>query len=307
MNSTNPLGLRAKWLNQMGSPKTHSVWGQLWKMIYSDLSLRTIGLITEIEPNCPLNNPMVRRLAIEGYAPLQALGIRRLWSERRDDISLRRILLDMKRNIAVFTRKNYLAWSGLPYNIPRFTGEELSRIPVSPLPGSAFVSPDSPLMVTMRTSQAHEQFDRLSKTRPADRKPSDYIPKRLFEVLENHVQSSGIGKVINWSHQYVAHAGDPDHSTWKDLNATWGDIESSQRTLAQVAQIISGMVLNGPFSATLVPTSQYDRFEFLENAIAPETLKKAHEKRAKLENDRNFWVMGEDLLKVVSWGESASP
>ena len=300
MSPSGPLDLRAKWLNQMGNPKTHSVWGQLWKMIYSDLNLRTIGLITEIEPNCPLNNPMVRRLAIEGYAPLQALGIRRLWSERGDDISLRRILFDMKRNIAVFTRKNYLDWSGLPYNMPRFTDEELSRIPVSPLPGSAFVSPDSPLMVTMRISQAHEQFDRLSKTSPVDRNPSDHIPKRLFEVLENHVQSSGIGKVINWCHQYVAHAGDPDHSIWKDLNPTWGDIESSQRTLAQVAQILSGFVLNGPASAQLVPTAQYDRFEYLEKVVDRETLQKAHMKRAELEDNRNSWIMG-DLLGVICW------
>jgi len=300
MNSSNPLELRAKWINLMGNPKTHSVWGQLWKMIYSDLNYRTIGIITKLDPCCPLNNPMVRRLVTDGWIPLQVLGIRRLWSERKDDISVRRIILDMKQNIAVFTRENYLAWSGLPYYIPRFSEEEQSRIPV-PLPGSAFVSPDSPFMVTKRITTAHEQFDRLSKTSPVDRKPSDHIPKRLFEVLEKHVQSSGIGKVVNWSHQYVAHAGDPDHSSWKDPNATWGDIESSQRTLAQVAQIISGMVLNGPFSATLVPASQYDRFEFLENAIAPETLKKAHEERAKLENDRNFWVMGEDLLKVISW------
>lgn len=301
MNSTSPMQLRAKWIKQMGNPQIHSVWGQLWKMIYSDLNHRTIGFITALDPCCPLNNPMVRRLVTDGWIPLQVLGIRRLWSERKDDISVRRIILEMKQNIAVFTRENYLDWSGLQYNIPRFSDEELSRRPVSPLPGSAFVSPDSPFMLTIRISQAHEQFDRLSKTSPDNRKPLDHIPKRLFEVLENHVRSSGIGKVVNWSHQYVAHAGDPDHPSWQDPKATWGDIESSQRTLAQVAQIISGMVLNGPFSAMLVPTAQYDRFEFLENAIAPETLKKAHEERAKLEDDRNFWVMRGDLLKVIGW------
>ena len=300
MSPIEPLDLRAKWLKQMGSPQIHSVWGQLWKMIYSDLNLRTIGLITEIEPTCPLNNPMVRRLVTDGWIPLQVLGIRRLWSERKDDISIRRIILDMKQNIVVFSRENYLAWSGLPYNIPRFTDEERSRIPVNPLPGSAFVSPDSPFMVTMRISTAHEQFDRLSKTSPVDRKPSDHIPRRLFEVLENHIQSSGIDKVVGWSHQYVAHAGDPDHSAWKDPKATWGDIESSQRALAQVAQIISGMVLNGPASAQLVPTAQYDRFEYLESVVARETLQKAHEKRAELEGDRNSWIM-EDLLEVIGW------
>ncbi len=284
----------------MGNPQIHSVWGQLWKMIYSDLNSRTIGSITDSAPDCPLNNPMVRRLVTEGYAPLQALGIRRLWSERKDDISVRRIILDMKQNIAVFTRENYLAWSGLPYNIPRLSDEELSRIPVNPLPGSAFVSPDSPLMILMRTSQAHDQFDRLSKTSPESRKASDHIPKRLFEILENHIQSSGIDKVIGWSHQYVAHAGDPDHPAWKDLNPTWSDIESSQRALAQAAQIVSGMVLNGPASAQLVPTAQYDRFEYLENVVDRETLQKAHEKRAELEDDRNSWIMG-DLLGVIGW------
>ena len=300
MSPIGPLDLRTKWLKQMGNPQIHSVWGQLWKMIYSDLNLRTIGLITEIEPNCPLNNPMVRRSVTDGWIPLQVLWIRRLWSERKDDISVRRIILDMKQNIAVFTRENYLAWSGLHYDIPIFTDEERSRIPVNPLPGSAFVSPDSPFMITMRTLQAHEQFDRLSKTDPENRKPSDHIPRRLFEVLENHVKGSGIDKVVNWSHQYVAHAGDPDHYNWKDQKATWGDIESSQRALAQVAQILSGFVLNGPASAQLVPTAQYDRFEYLENVVSRETLQKAHEKRVELECDRNSWIMG-DLLGVIGW------
>ncbi len=300
MSLTEPLALRLRWLKQMGNPQIHSVWGQLWKMIYSDLNHRTIGLITEIEPNCPLNNPMVRRLVTDGWIPLQVLWIRRLWSERKDDISVRRIIHDMKRNISVFTRKNYLDWSGLPYKVPRFTDEELLNNPVRPLPGSAFVSPDSPFMITMRISTAHEQFDRLSKTSPVDRKPSDHIPKQLFEGLENHVQSSGIGKVVNWSHQYVAHAGDPEHYSWKDQKATWGDIASSQRVLSQVAQIISGMILNGPFSAQLVPTAQYDRFEYLENVVSRDTLQKAHEKRAELECDRNSWIMG-DLLGVIGW------
>ncbi|AKS24272.1 hypothetical protein ABH19_11735 [Leptospirillum sp. Group II 'CF-1'] len=268
MSPKGPLDLRAKWIRQMGNPQIHSVWGQLWKMIYSDLNLRTIGLITDLEPTCPLNNPMVRRLAIEGYAPLQALGIRRLWSDRRDDISLKRILHEMKRKVSVFTGENYLSWSGLPYSTPSFTDEELSKVSVRPLPGSAFVSPDSPIMVKIRTSQAHEQFDRLSKTSPENRKPSDRIPERLFEALENHVPKSGINKVVIWSSQYVAHAGDPDDPYWKDVDPTWGDIESSQRALAQVAQIISGQVLNGPASAQLVPTAQYDRFEYLENIIS---------------------------------------
>lgn len=300
MSPSGPLDLRAKWLKQMGNPQIHSIWGQLWKMIYSDLNLRTIGLITDLEPNCPLNNPMVRRLAIEGYAPLQALGIRRLWSDRRDDISLRRILGEMKRNVSVFTRENYLSWSGLPYAPSSTTDEEFSKVFVRRLPGSAFVSPDSPVMVTIRTSQAHEQFDRLSKTSPTNREPSDRIPRRLFEALENHVQKSGIDKVVAWSSKYVAHAGDPDHPSWKDQKATWGDIESSQRALAQVAQILSGFVLNGPASAQLVPTAQYDRFEYLENVVDRETLQKAHMKRAELEDNRNSWIMG-DLLGVICW------
>jgi len=300
MNSTSPVELREKWLKQIGSTHIHSVWGQLWRMIYSDLNLRTISFIADKEPGCPFNNPMIRRLATDSFASLQALGVRRLWSSRRDDISVKRIILNMKRNIVVFTRENYLTWSGLPYEIPSFSDTELSRTPIRPLPGSAFVSPNHPLMITMRTTQAHIQFDRLSKTGPGDREPSDHIPKQLFEVLERHVESTGINKVVDWSSQYVAHSGDPDHPSWKNLDPTWGDIELSQRALAQVAQVISGMVLNGPASATLVPTSQYNRFEFLENVVTQETLKIAHEKRGELENERNSWLMG-DLLAVIGW------
>ena len=303
MALTQAFTLRNKWLNQIGNPaklQIHSVWYQLWKMIDSYLDLTIIGFIAELEPNCPFNNPMIRRLARDGFAPLQALGIRRLWSVRRDDISINRIIQEMKGNISVFSRENYLAFSELPYDIPIVSTQDLFTHPPSPLPGSAFVSPDSSFMINQRTRQAHEQFDRLSKTEPPNRKPSDRIPKRFFDILLSHISGSGIDKVTEWSHQNIAHAGNQDHPTWKELNPTWNDIWSAQRTLSQVAQIISGLVLNGPASAQLVPTAQYNKFEFLEKVISRETLIKAQEKKVELEAERNSWLKG-DLLKVIGW------
>ena len=56
MNSTSPVELREKWLKQMGSTHIHSAWGQLWRMIYSDLNLRTISFIADKEPGCPFKS-----------------------------------------------------------------------------------------------------------------------------------------------------------------------------------------------------------------------------------------------------------
>lgn len=300
MRSTRHFDLRVKWIKQMGNTQIHSVWQQLWRMIYLDLNIRTINFITDLEPNCPLNNPMIKKIVREGHAPFQAISIRRLWSETRGDLSLKRILSEMKKNISFFTRENYLACSGLPYNTAPITDEELSRLSVPSLPGSSFVSPSSPSMLNIRIEQAHTQFDHLSKTIPENRKQSDSIPRRLFEVLERHVQNSGIEKIVDWSSQNVAHAGDPDHPYWEEIKATWDDIESSQRALAQVAQIISGIVLNGPTVVLLVPTPQYDRFEYLTNVLSQETLQKAYKHQSELENNRNSWIEG-NILEVVGW------
>lgn len=276
MRSTRYFDLRVKWIKQMGDTQIHSVWQQLWRMIYQDLNIRTINFITDLEPNCPLNNPMIKKIVREGHAQFQAISIRRLWSDTKGDLSLKRILSEMKKNISVFTRENYLAWSGLPYNTTPITDEEF------------------------RIEQAHTQFDHLSKTIPENRKQSDSIPRRLFEVLERHVQNSGIEKIVDWSSKNVAHAGDPDHPYWEDIKATWDDIESSQRALAQVAQIISGIVLNGPIVVPFVPTPQYDRFEYLTNVLSQETLQKAYKHQSELENNRNSWIEG-NILEVVGW------
>lgn len=95
--------------------------------------------------------------AVRGrHRDAQVLGIRRLMDERRDVISLGRLLRDIKKNAVLFTRENYVSGTGLPYNLPSI--DPSMAIPSGGVPGTAFVSWDSPLGGSHLTEAAHTRF-----------------------------------------------------------------------------------------------------------------------------------------------------
>ena len=297
--------MRARWLGWLQTDPYHPIWSQVVALIDSDLMGRTIACAADNDPESPLHNPMIKQTIVNGHRDGQVLGIRRLMSEGKDVISLHRLLMEMKRHSRIFTRENYVAGCGLPYGAACVsTPFSRPNITSNTILGSAFESLNGPTGQFFRSKAAHEQFDRLCKTTDDNRNRLDRIPKALFDLLEEHVKGSGVADIMKWSHQFIAHSGDATSKGWQDIQITFEKTEVVQRSIVQVIQLISGVLLQGPILFDIVPVAQYSRFARLEKIVAPEALRQARAKWKHLEIDRNSWLLNgspQDLLAVVGW------
>ena len=146
------------------------------------------------------------------------LAIRRLIDPKKGVISLCRLVGDIKTNINLFTRENYVCFDGLPFDYAAVQHKEmLARA------GEAFWWGDTWGPNAHGTSQmAHEQFDKLmgvsvgSRARREDRIPTS--------ILTN---TSGADELAKWSHSYLAHAAVPNKR--EEIGAFQATTHKSQR------------------------------------------------------------------------------
>jgi hypothetical protein len=107
---------RRQWLSWLKTDEHHAISPLISSMAWNDVVFRTIWRITEIDPGSSLYNPLLAEALIEGHFAIQVLAIRRLMDKGRSVISLWRLLEDIKKNISSFTRQNFVAYDGLPYD-----------------------------------------------------------------------------------------------------------------------------------------------------------------------------------------------
>src|SRR5260370_36350076 len=56
---------------------------------------------------------------------------------------------------------------------------------------------------------AHMQFDRLAGIDLAKRARQDRLPRHLLKTIQKWFVDSDADDLVEWSHRYVAHGGDP--------------------------------------------------------------------------------------------------
>jgi hypothetical protein len=289
--------LREKWLAWLQADPNHPIWSQLFKMVVNDLAVRTLAAAAEEDPQSPLHNPLLVRTILEGHQDAQILGIRRLWDNDAKVISVRRLLKDIKANLDVFTREIYVSGGGLPYN-------PSSETVVASLAGSGYVSPSSSILGPLQTEKAQLRFDRFSRIAGDRRARTDRVPRAFIDHLEKLIAKSGADDVLKWSHQFVAHAGDSQAKGWSDPEATFEKGISAQKSIAQVVQLISTQLLQGPSFGSLVPI-QSSPFHRLDRLVSQQALEKARQLWDDLERDRNSWLQNDwaspDLLTSIGW------
>lgn len=119
---------RRVWLSWLNSDDVHAIWPQISSALWNDVAFRTISEIALADAESALNNPVLTEALVHGYYSAQALSIRRLFDQRSDVISLRRLLDDIEQNLALFTRENYVAHDGLPYDYEEIERQKMIEI-----------------------------------------------------------------------------------------------------------------------------------------------------------------------------------
>src|SRR5258708_10542607 len=118
---------------------------------------------------------------LHGHVATQVLAIRRLVDDGNSDIiSLRRLVKDMRRNFALFTRENFVCFDGLPYDYEAVQRKEM----MERIGAGVFWGETSGPAAHSTSRMAHEQFDRLACIRPENRRREDRLPISLVTTIE---------------------------------------------------------------------------------------------------------------------------
>ena len=278
---------RGQWLGWLDTDKHHAIWHAISAMVWTDVSFRTIAQFVG-DDSC-LNNTLVAEQIIYGHVATQVLAVRRLVDNRADVISLRRLIKDVRGNFNLFTRENYVCYDGQPYDY-----EAVMRKEIVAHGGEGFFwYPTGPDI----SHRAHEQFDRLAGVVPAKRSREDRLPIALLDKIEGWLNASGADDLTEWSHAYLAHAGNPQsRKRIADTMMTMNRITDAIKTLARVTEAISAYILfAGGRLNSLMPTAQFNQFENLDKPVMQADRKaEAYELWDRLSTECDHYLDGVD-------------
>lgn len=257
-----------KWRRWLRDDPHQALWPQIYSMLLADMTFRAIAAAADADPESALHSPILVRAITTGYASDQALTVRRLTDTTGGTMSLRKLVGELRNNLGLMTRHNFVCAGGLSY--------------------------DENLM-------GHYRFDRLAGVDEAARRRDDRIPRRLINKLDSWLETKEIHKVKDWSNARIAHAVDltARQADPSKLTPTAETVAAAQRQIVRAAEAISAYLLGGPVHGAIIPVFQYSQFHRFEMMVKnPEAMKKAHERWGEMANERDQWTAGviEELI-----------
>lgn len=109
----NLVQYRRKWTEWMswygyGALEPNSIQSQIHRMLFNDLTYRaTVSVRASVNANVPISarSATLAYLLDEGYVVSQVLALQRLVDNRRDVISVKRLLKDVEKHRGLITRE----------------------------------------------------------------------------------------------------------------------------------------------------------------------------------------------------------
>jgi hypothetical protein len=298
---------RRLWLSWISTDEHHAIWTVLSSMVWTDVAFKTLTSFAMGDEANALNNYLMVEALFDGHVATQVLAIRRLMDDRDSDIiSLRRLIKDLRRNFALFTRENYVCFDGLPYDYEPVRHARFMENAGNWGKGGIWVPTSGP-QGDGTSKMAHSQFDKLAGIDPAKRSREDRLPAALLKTIDKWLNDSGADELAKWSHAYLAHAGGPEsRKRIADLMVTTNKITDAIKALARVTEAISAWLLfAGGRTNALMPVAQFNPFEKLDVPIMQaggETA--AYKLWHQLSDERNRYLDGVDaeLIGLVKSG-----
>lgn len=236
-------------------------------------AFQTVAKAVELSPEDSDGSKRLNRMTLQllrtTYWGSAVTAIRRLVDKdklegRRGVASLRSILNDVRNCREQLTRRVYVEdIAGLAYDF-----EALEQLWWARHFGEAEPAPD---YATQRAQdpdpsrQRHEEFDFLSGVAPANRTPNDLINPTIFDRLEARL--ARLDHIANHATIHFAHAGTELSRQGRDMGP-WGPAEAvnALRELVEAAELIGRWFV---FSSVynVLPTPQYDQFEYLDQPL----------------------------------------
>jgi len=268
------------------SEDDNSVCAQIRDMLWDSAVFNAINearkYATTDAQGKPELNELVHGLINRSFLKTQSLSIRKLYDGRKDIISLRRLINDMKENKDLITRENVLSALELPYDYEEAINEgrrtNNSKMREAGI-GSEYI---------------HKNIDLLAGTDPVKRQPSDKIRDSVLNKLSEQLDKCK--PIVNFVNKIVAHAatlGSRGKVPEKDLKISLAKIHKAHCRIVKIAVYIGRYLLDESTEWTnfLPSYAGSNKFEHFEKPWVRQ------EDITKLEN---FWSRYEKRIERLS-------
>lgn len=290
---------RRQWMEWLSGDDTHSIIKQIYSVVWDYALFCTVNELRRTATGKPENgigfNGPVIRLFDAGFATTQATAIRRLIEypasrPQRAVISIRTVLKDIRDNLGLITRENYVCYDGLPFDYRKIRDKAFARLPRNDSGVSVGVMPMSGPKGWPMSEMMHKNFDRLAQVKPEDRSRTDVIKEEILDHLE--IQLKPCDKVKKYVDKFVAHGAAPETRgalSVDEHSLTLERLETCHMAIYGVASFINGQLL---WESNIggVPVPQYDHLKGLDMRWASEDgLIKAQEKWNEITRNISKW------------------
>jgi hypothetical protein len=295
---------RALWRKWMSwydhSPnEPHSIEQQIQTMLFNDLTYRSVvSARSTVSPEIEVaaRTSTLTFLLDSGYVTTQVLAVLRLLDDRRDVISVTRLLKDVQRYRAFITREKYVSSFDLPYDPLGWQkdGRELSGAV------GVFGLEAPELTNWLQSHYLHETFDRLSGKRPDERLRSDTIPNSVFKRLHDWLSTESIRKLETVRNNFLAHAADEvSRGETRYEGVRFAELDEAQRAIIRVERVVTDLILARRIARDVVPMPPLGLFAKLDLAYATKDAEnQMYNRWDELSDERNKWKQGllEELI-----------
>jgi hypothetical protein len=264
--------MREIWKERFELGKPNSIATQLCRLTLNvqgfEVFQEAVALSPDAEDGGKQLNGMVFRLLTDSFLDSFMSSIRRLIDDDTRSNSLVRLLMDMHKHRAKFSRELILESEGVAYDWAELTAIEQAEFSEQLQRGETYSHGGSYIGSSDQSRDRHEAIDKLSGVTESNRKPTDRIQQDLFERLREYIVEP-CTKVKNHVDQYIAHAPREEHIKPVEPILV-KDLHHAHQVLCEVAGFLSLHFLKCSQYSFFVQPSGY-AFMFLEKPLCPKT------------------------------------
>tara|TARA_R110002124_G_scaffold115326_2_gene271120 strand:- start:3474 stop:4448 length:975 start_codon:yes stop_codon:yes gene_type:complete len=266
---------RDEWMHWLHHDEHHAISGQIAGMLWSDAVFRLINesrkFAHEAGGSYSTQSGIIARSLDRGYVAEQVIAFRKVMEKAARDpkkqvISLRRLIDDVRENRHLLTREMFVCHDGLSFD----DSAGMDDLPPPDEHGvaMAWVDTTGPRAFGM-SRHMHEAFDRMMDDAPRQRDRGDLIGESFFAEIETILGEAPFDDLRRHANKMLLHAAD-GFSRGKNPaeGITLDKVWTCHKAILMVANRVS--VAIGGSNIGAVPTPQYDVLEHWEAPFAPE-------------------------------------
>lgn len=258
----------------------HSIYNQLTTLFWDHTVYRTFNEARRLseetnDPSTGLQGTIIDLLD-RNFMDSQAIAVRRLTDQRKDVVSLRSLIDEIKANISLYTRENYVCYDGLSFD----------------------EAPDDDYQVKHLRHSRQTHYDYLSGKDKDSRSRDDKLSSAVLAKMEEEITKDFVTteEVRLYVNKWVAHAAAQDnrgqHVTVLD-NISLQKLDECYQALIRIGKKVELFI--DKFLLCSVPTPQFDQ---LKNWDKPAVSTK------DLDALRTYW--NNRTIEIEGWSKDAT-